>query len=631
MTDKTYDNLPERTVDRVAGRIHHDYLAAVLYRSSHRVDECHNLSTLLDWCEKISQGELPDEEKAVADELVGVAIEFETQRCRLGKALVSDLIRESMAKPLLTPSPIPDTNKDLEQRTLETIKQQLLQGGFDGNVAALAKLVKEEARSALFSEAERATKRAERKVRDLLVEGNFADVADQVVRDVVFMPFGVLKGPFWAEEVIPGWDGNTFGLRRKLQMQFERVNPRDFLWSPGATSVANAAYVIQRRWMSRQALIEHPNTFKADLIDALGGLEGNVDWLGMHPGREPTPMGTAAAQQLAVIEYHGAFSGKELREMGLAADGVMDHQLRECVALMLNARLIHLRLTQWGSPIERPFSVMSWERVNDSLCGIGVAQRCARVAKAARAFLYAAVRNASVAAMPIGEVDVSRIAEYVDRDDFGELPLGTVVPVTPDMSGGSGGAAYRFTMVPANTPSFLNAMNEFRALLDEASGIPAMTGGSMQGTATVGRSFRGMALLHASASKSLREAVTNIDRGFEAMFQRMYWYLQGTADATIKADAYIQARGSAEYLSKAADLEASRESLVQALPMLANGLVPKEMIIELVKAAFSGLVDVDRYFPNADVTAAANANSTTPDAMPGQATSPGFGGAQTPV
>jgi hypothetical protein len=617
-TDDRGEPLTEKQEDSLTGLVWSSWLNAVLYRSTATIGG-ESLREVIEWCSDSAEGILTCGEQEVADELAHVALDFEATRVRSAQAWITDLVYQSLEAPLLEPTPNPTAPEVIEQKVLARLKNQLMAAGFDGDLKTLAEKIKAETTATEFSEIKKAVKRCETEIRDRLVEADFRSTASEFIRDFVVYPFACLKAPVWSVERVPGWSGDTFTMREKLTMGFERVNPRDILWSPNARNIETAAYLIERRWLTRAQLLRIPGVFREELLEAMEGLMSDYDWLSQHPERTPQPL-TSDATPVGVLEFHGAVSGRELKRFGFTQFD--DWDFHEAIILMVNHRIIHLRLAQHNSPVTRPYSVACFEELPDTVYGIGVVQRCKKVAKVARAFLYAGLRNAAASALPVGEVDYQRIAEFLPKEDLGRLMVGTVVPVAPDHSGG-GRPAHYFTSIPNQTAAFLNAMQVFMTLLDSASGIPAIAGGDFSSSGqSLGRSFRGLALAVSSASKNIKLPLYNLDRAIEQIVRRVYWYIQANSkDSSLKADANVIARGTSGFIQKEASAAAANESLLQALQIAQTGMLPPDMLKDMVRAAFADSIpDIDRYFPDSQVQAIAQ------QGIGDTAQAPGFGG-----
>jgi hypothetical protein len=635
---ETLSELSARQADNLSRAVWSNYLSAVLYRST-TVLSGRSLIDTMHECWDASRGILAMDEQAVADELTPIALEFEAVKARQAEAWLSDLTSQSLVAPLLEPTPDPTVPEEIEKKTLVRIKEALMKEGFQGDLTALAAKVKAETIVTEQGVIREAVKKCEKEIRDKLEQADFRGEMQKIIRDFVVMPFAVLKGPVWTTRRVPGWKGNQFTLKEELVMEFLRVNPFDFLWAPNSKNVETAPFVIERRWMSKNDLINSPNMIAENLEKALEILMTDSDWLSGDRDRTLQAL-VSDSVPVGVLECHMSVSSRELARYGIAVPGYDENDKlsrytsHEAIVMMLHHHIIHVRLAPSNSPVERPYSVGSFEQSSDTIHGTSVVMRTRRVARVARAFLYASLRNAAASAQPSGEVDAERIAEYLPKDSWGLYLSGTVMPVSPDIHGG-GRPAYYFHNTPNNTAAFLNAMQMFMAMLDQSSGIPSIASGDMSGNATLGRSFRGLSLAIAAASKGIKLPLLNLDRMVESLVTRTYYYIQQYGkDADMKGDANVVARGSSGYLQKEAQAAAAQESLQSAVVLAQSGIVPKDMLIDLVRQVFADTVpNLDRYFTDSGVSSAAGAESggappSDPGIMPGQSTSPGFGGQQ---
>jgi hypothetical protein len=335
-----------------------------------------------------------------------------------------------------------------------------------------------------------------------------------------------------------------------------------------------------------------------------------------------------------MLYFHGRVPGMRLLQLGVddeVTKGVKIEQehVYEVAIAIVGKYIVNLSLTPLNTPIRRPYQVSSYEKINGSWAGIGVIQRVLKVEKIARGFMYAALRNAAYSATPTGEIDYSRLkGHYPNVADLNEFQAGHLFITDPDRTGSQGGKnAVTLYNVTNNTTNLVQGMNIFLELMDQMAGTGKLTTGDMRGMATLGRSYRGIALVQAAEAKTIQAALNNYDREIaEPQLRAMYWHLLETStDKSIRGDANIIPRATSGYLTKEANASARQESLTQILPLAQAGYVDPLVVHALVDQVLRDQgVDVDRFKASSDA-AQQNQGPAAPGGQPQQAGAPAGG------
>ena len=163
------------------------------------------------------------------------------------------------------------------------------------------------------------------KIEDILVAGGFYSALAEFLTDMPLFPYACIKGPM--VRMVPKlvWSQGKPSLQNVPQMCWERIDPFDFYWTPGASRIAEAE-IIERKSLSRadlNDLIGLPGydeaAVRGALIDYAPGLR---DWLdapdteqALAEGREnPT---TNQSLYIDALEYHGHIQGSVLLDEGV--------------------------------------------------------------------------------------------------------------------------------------------------------------------------------------------------------------------------------------------------------------------------------------------------------------------------
>ena len=172
-------------------------------------------------------------------------------KIRAGEAWLTD-IYEKAEEQLITlePTPIPDLAPALEEVVIDSLEQEFLERGVDGqDVTQIAQNSKDLAIDHQVSLASQNASNHERLIRDQLEEGNFRRVFRDFRSDFFTFKKAIIKGPILRAKQQQNYDlnGNVV-LTRKIVPCYERVSPFDFFPSPDAcgTQPEDAAYIIHR-------------------------------------------------------------------------------------------------------------------------------------------------------------------------------------------------------------------------------------------------------------------------------------------------------------------------------------------------------------------------------------------------
>lgn len=179
---------------------------------------------------------------------------------------------------------------------------------------------------AMVRQAQQAAKRtadlqaeaASNKVEDILEAGNFYDALAEFLVDLALFPFAVLKGPVVRMVSKLTWINRQPQMDMVPQLFWERVDPFNLYWDPGATSVENSE-LIERKKLSRKDLNDvlglpgyNDAAVRAALEDYSHGLR---DWMdapdtemALNAGREaPSKTGPTSSTRSSTM---GTYKGR---------------------------------------------------------------------------------------------------------------------------------------------------------------------------------------------------------------------------------------------------------------------------------------------------------------------------------
>lgn len=352
------------------------------------------------------------------------------------------------------------------------------------------------------------------KIQELLEAGGFYDALGEFLVDLPLFPFAVLKGPVVRMMPRLTWLGNQPSIQNKPQMFWERVDPFNFYWSPGATRISDAE-IIERKRYTRTDLNDllglpgyDQDAVRAVLEEYDNGLR---DWLdapdteaALNVGREnPT---TNRSMMIDGIEYHGNVQGRKLLNEGVDARLVPDLDRDYAVQTWVIGR--HTLKTQLNpSPRQRhPYFITSFKKVPGTIVGQGLPDILEDFQEVANATLRSLVNNMAIASGPQVVIDDSRLAPNENADELYPWKRWRVI----SDPFGSQREPITFFQPQSNSQELLMVYSQISGIADDISAIPRYaTGESLKGGA--GRTASGLSMLMNNSSKVLQTVASNVD------------------------------------------------------------------------------------------------------------------------
>ena len=409
------------------------------------------------------------------------------------------------------------------------------------------------------------------KMDDILSAGGFYEAMGEFLQDLPLFPYAVLKGP--VVRMVPrlSWVNKRPSIQNKPVMFWERVNPFDIYWSPGASALSDAA-IIQRVRYTRadlNDLLGVPGYDEAAVRNALTDYaHGLREWLdapdpeqAINEGREDPSLNRS--QYIEGIEFHGNVQGQTLLDEGVSPKLVPDPDREYMIQSWVVGRWT-IKTQINPSPRQRhPFFLTSFEKVPGTVAGHSLPDILEDIQEVANAAYRALVNNLSISSGPQVIVNDEMISPTENGDELypwkrwhvqGD-PLGNQrEPVT-------------FFQPTSNTQELLGVINAMNVMADEQSAIPRyLTGESLSGGA--GRTASGLGMLMNNAAKVLQTVAANVDTNIlEPLIEALYEMIMLTDTSDLlTGEEQIQVLGS----KVSAQKETERQRQLQFLQITAN-------------------------------------------------------------
>lgn len=608
--------------DSLARMVKQDFDAAVRHRANHKFGD-YTAEEVLNNCYSQYYGEVPCE---IREAFGNMPVPSLTQlKVSALNAWIRDLLFGSGGIPFtVEPTPIPELNKEIEDETLARVKEVIF-GDVESVVPStkveMQKLIRDQkkhVRDAMLVAANNAAKAMETVMWDQCVDGGYDKAMKKFLQDFCIYPYAVLEGPVPEVRTNFVWKGKSLEAKDEVVYAVNHVSPFDFFWSSDSTDAQDGSYVIVRKRYSRKQLVKMAKLDSYIKENVVAALEHFTDgsthynWLGGNPENSNDIIPWDGKTSLEVLKYYGAVRGSVLKEYGLT--DVEDGEYYECIIHTLGCFTLKVIINPNPYANKRPIYVTSYEKTGNGIMGFGISQKVREVERAFQSCLRGMIKNMEYSSGPIGEVDFSRIQQWITDDQVGDIEPFTVNPVDPDPVGG-GRPAYMFHNFPNNTASLSNVCQWFMSLADIMTQIPASIHGQPVGTGA-NRTFRGMSMLYGNALKGVQSGITNIDDDVVSPFATaLYMYnLKYNNRDDIKGDAKVVARGASGLMEK----ELKKNDMLEAAQIVASlaqtGRVKPEAIDKAVDRVLQALDLVD-YDMDDVMTVVGEGNQVDPMAM----------------
>lgn len=559
-----------------------------------------DISTIIKECDNQRSSKYDDGD--VVDCETDVFLGITDLKCSACEDWLKDVLVNAADKPwTIEPTPIPDLSDVHKENIRHILKREILARGYPPDVVADKARLEELKTTVGKLELEKAKESCDEMsnlISDQLTESSWRKVFEQWQSDIVTYPAGILKGPVVKNVKTLKWNGADLITTVEPSLTVERIAPQDFYPSPEATNPQDTNNIIEVMRMTKSKLYECiglPN-FNDEAIRLVLFEFGQsfYEWTSFdRPRDEVLPNRWGEAQTIDVLDFWGRVTGRLLEEWGIEVED-RDAEY-ECNVWLVDKYVIRALLNP--EPLgRRPYHVAHFRKEPGKFWGKGIPQilrDCQRIANASARSL---VKNMSISAGPIVELDVNKLDRTEESPE--RIEPWRVYHVDSELNPNSVGPAIRYNLAPSVANELLGVMNRFLSMADELSGVPAYTYGQMGGMA---HTLGGFSLQYSNALKGIKGVLANMDRdGIEPLITQFWTYnMLFSEDDGIKADAKVVAKGSQGILQREQAQARSIETLQVISPFLQSGLVPPQAARDLlVKWSGENGYDISKYFPD---------------------------------
>uniref|UniRef100_UPI0012DCD79C hypothetical protein n=1 Tax=Candidatus Magnetobacterium casense TaxID=1455061 RepID=UPI0012DCD79C len=220
-------------------------------------------------------------------------------------------------------------------------------------------------------------------IEDQLRDGGFYETVKKIIKDMLIMPVGALKGPVLRRKQVTTYKKDVDGkwwkyVQDRLVPSFNRVSFFDIFFSPSANNV-NDSYVIERHRMhvnELMSLIGVEGFFDQEIEDVLYAHESKSmtyrTWI--DSARElqegHTYLDVLDEDLTYALEFWGMVRGRYLREFGFTEAEVPNPALAyEVEAWLIAGKVIKCII----NPGPKPYHIVSFEDMPDTIWGCSLA------------------------------------------------------------------------------------------------------------------------------------------------------------------------------------------------------------------------------------------------------------------
>jgi hypothetical protein len=525
-------------------------------------------------------------------------------KCRGATSLLRDIYLSPQRPWSIEPQPDPPIPPEVRANIIQLIStevqnQQMAGAPVDPDQAhmryvSLLHAAQQAARRNAMTQADAASD----KVEDILVAGRFYQALGEFLLDLTMFPFAVLKGP--VVRMVPklSWTQGKPFLQNTPQMFWERVNPFDFYWSPGASTITEASTLERKRYTRADLndLIGLPgyneDKVRLCLEDYANGLR---EWLdapdpeqAINEGREDPNLNRS--QFIDGLEFNGNVQGSLLLDQGVTKNFVPDPDRDYMVQSWVVGR--HTIKTQINpSPRQRvPYFLTSFEKVPGTVAGHSLTDILEDIQEVQNATFRSLVNNASISSGPQVVINDEMVSPTESGD---ELYPWKRWHVQGDPLGNQR-EPISFFQPNSNVGELLQILNAMNTMADELSAIPRyLTGESLSGGA--GRTSSGLAMLMNNAQKVLQTVASNVDEDvMDPLLSYLYDMIMLTdTSGILTGEEQIRVRGTTVAIQR----ETERQKQLQFLQITANP-IDMQIVGEIGRARILRAISSDLGMPD---------------------------------
>lgn len=428
-----------------------------------------------------------------------------------------------------------------------------------------------------IEKADKAAKKAEKRIYDWHVEGQRSSQVRKVIFDSGRLGVGVLKGPFPQSSrqiaTRKSEKGVELGIRKIIRPASKWVNAWNFFPDPACgENIQDGDHCFEREYLGDRGvrkLKRLPGYIKSQVDKVLleGPQKANV-----KEGSGELGADAAAKARKGKYEtwyFHGTLTREEMgcicEAAGTNVDGMVkpDAEHVDAIVTLINETVVKATVNPLDSG-EFPYHAMPWQRRTGSWAGVGIAEQIDVPQRMLTGAVRAMMDNAGIAAGGQIVIDASKVSPA--DGDMGMTPH-KIWYVNGDGERMDVREAFQLFKIDNVTAELMQIVELAMRLGEESTSIPLVTQG--QSGPTTPDTYGGMQLQNNNANQLLRSiGYTFDDTVTEPETRQYYEYLILDPDVPDdeKGDWTIDAHGSNALVEQALQ----NQFTLQLLPLSLN-------------------------------------------------------------
>jgi hypothetical protein len=459
---------------------------------------------------------------------------------------VGDILLPTDDRPWsLEPTPVPDLIDKSHGKLPPEVTQGMQQNGIPPETQQ--KVVAQEVAAALkvMADAKAKAEKAEKRIEDWMVEGQWHAEVRKVIDDCVRIGSGVLKGPIPVAKRAQMFKEGVLMIEEKIQPASKRISPWNFFPDGGCgETVHNGAFTWERDYITPKQL----EMMKAEP----GYIASQIDLcIEEGPTKATEVRKTADGKSITdkslfeIWYFHGQVKPEDLEAAGCKCEDGAESV--PAVFTMVNDRVIKGILNPLDTG-DFPYDVIPWQRMANMPWGTGVGRHI----RTPQQMVTAGVRTWSTnAGRSAGPVFVVKNGVITPADGVWDITPWKVFYAGEDDTTDDVNKAMAMFEIPDRRESMQAYINFALKLAEDVTGLPMLLQGQQGGAP---ETLGGQQLVERNASGTLRRIARTFDDCITEPHVRRYyaWLLQYGEDEE-KGEFVIDARGSTALVER--DLE----------------------------------------------------------------------------
>ena len=432
-----------------------------------------------------------------------------------------------------------------------------------------------------ISPARESARLMEKTIHDQLHENNAVTVFRHSLFEGALLGTGIIKGPLNESKTVHKWgQEKQYEPYKRIIPRLESVSCWDFYPDPGATSIEDCTYVIQRHRLNRQqirALMDKPFFLPETIAACLDQGPNYDDKYFENTIRHENLEAHSNKDRFEVFEYWGMLDSKSAQDLDIPIP--MDDLSEVPVNIWTCGNMVLRAVLNPFTPYRIPYFTFPYEINPYQLFGVGVSENMEDAQLLMNGHVRMAIDNLALSGNVVFDVDEASLVPGQNYDIYPGKVFRRQSGVT--------GTAINAIKFPNTAVENIQMYQAARQLADEETGLPSIMHGQT-GVSGTGRTASGLSMLLGGANLSIKTVIKNIDDFLlkplgECMF---HWNMQfNDTSPEIIGDLEIKPQGTAAVMQK--EVRSQRlTALLQTVanPMLAPFIKIPNLIRELAIA-----------------------------------------------